>query len=640
MEFKIPGAPSSKKAKEIVENTATSSDTEPPPVQDAVPPVKREFPPPLTDLTPPADAFWFEVIKNGTLVEKIQINKSRFILGRAPDADIVLEHPSISRYHAVILWAPPDSNHPYGSVQLLDLKSSHGTFVNKTQLAGNKITRIDPGNSCIKFGFSTRIFMLMGTILDEEDDEPEVPTQSVKSTAERPKPREPKNVCTWGITEDVPEGDNEEAEEVEELSTPDRVLKILESMKQSEAALNQATRLPGAEDLDKTTNEESYSADPVKVMKKWFEQEGFEYEHHVDELHQKYVCHLELPIESQDIRVEGEAMPRKKDAIHAACLRACRLLDRAELLFPWQVQNSAANRRRKAREEDEDDADMIDETRELKAASRSIKIDSKSGVQTVETLEAKYQELTKQIEELEAKMETYNVIARQEAEQKSADQSSSLLDSLESFMETIKSNTRVTLSTADKIEKSKLKYRIADLQKECGRVARLIQIAKPSFKMPQLKNHALEAKKSEIQKPDSKPETEIQELETKKSETRLETEVSKPETNPTPKGIDLKPEVKPREAQEKLTVRLAQKRPQPSKAVLEAFGDEEAQPVKRQVLLKKKNVTPLPGGYSGARDTSEKELKKQSEESDFVEWVPPVNQTGDGTTHLNQKYGY
>lgn len=45
-----------------------------------------------------------EVMKNGIIIDKIDINKkSYFLFGRQPDVcDISLQHPTISRQHAVI----------------------------------------------------------------------------------------------------------------------------------------------------------------------------------------------------------------------------------------------------------------------------------------------------------------------------------------------------------------------------------------------------------------------------------------------------------------------------------------------------------------------------------------------------------
>lgn len=67
---------------------------------------KTIIPEPMTKLMPPNGHFFIDQLKNGVLVEHKMIAKPRVVFGRATDCDVVLEHPSISRYHAVLLWSP------------------------------------------------------------------------------------------------------------------------------------------------------------------------------------------------------------------------------------------------------------------------------------------------------------------------------------------------------------------------------------------------------------------------------------------------------------------------------------------------------------------------------------------------------
>ena len=47
-----------------------------------------------------------EIIKNGVVIEEKELNeKPFFLVGKLPDlCDIILEHPSISRYRKIILF--------------------------------------------------------------------------------------------------------------------------------------------------------------------------------------------------------------------------------------------------------------------------------------------------------------------------------------------------------------------------------------------------------------------------------------------------------------------------------------------------------------------------------------------------------
>lgn len=45
--------------------------------------------------------------------------------------------------------------------------------------------------------------------------------------------------------------------------------------------------------------------------------------------------------------------------------------------------------------------------------------------------------------------------------------------------------------------------------------------------------------------------------------------------------------------------------------------------------------------YSKTKKKNEKQKNKYDEDDpNYIDWVPPVGQTGDGRTSLNQKLGY
>ena len=80
------------------------------------------------------------------------ITKSPFTCGRMPDNDLVLDHPYISRRHAKIICE--------GDISILiDLGSSHGTYVNGEPVAGRhalqpgcKIAFGNPDGPVLEFG--------------------------------------------------------------------------------------------------------------------------------------------------------------------------------------------------------------------------------------------------------------------------------------------------------------------------------------------------------------------------------------------------------------------------------------------------------------------------------------------------------
>jgi len=80
---------------------------------------------PLLDIT-----FTLDVIKNGVQLDLIDLNEHAwYMVGRMPPENeaanfILMEHPSLSRQHAVF------QHENNGTLHLYDLGSTHGTYLN------------------------------------------------------------------------------------------------------------------------------------------------------------------------------------------------------------------------------------------------------------------------------------------------------------------------------------------------------------------------------------------------------------------------------------------------------------------------------------------------------------------------------
>lgn len=61
----------------------------------------------------------------------------------------------------------------------MDLGSTHGTFVNKQRIGANTFIRLQLGD-CVRFGESTRLFVLAGP---EDLRAPDLPTASTERSA-------------------------------------------------------------------------------------------------------------------------------------------------------------------------------------------------------------------------------------------------------------------------------------------------------------------------------------------------------------------------------------------------------------------------------------------------------------------------
>lgn len=108
----------------------------------------------------PEDLFSLEVLKNGCIVSTIDLTSKPFhVFGRLPNCDVTLEHPSVSRYHAVIQYKTSDTSNSEKGFYIYDLGSTHGTIVNKSPLEPRRYYRLRVGY-VFKFGGSSRLFIL------------------------------------------------------------------------------------------------------------------------------------------------------------------------------------------------------------------------------------------------------------------------------------------------------------------------------------------------------------------------------------------------------------------------------------------------------------------------------------------------
>lgn len=95
-----------------------------------------------------------QVQKGGEIIEQICIGtRSCYVLGRSEElADVWLQHPSISRQHAVV------AHNNKEQICLMDLGSAQGTFVNDQEIEPNEPRPLRDGD-CIKLGASTRTYV-------------------------------------------------------------------------------------------------------------------------------------------------------------------------------------------------------------------------------------------------------------------------------------------------------------------------------------------------------------------------------------------------------------------------------------------------------------------------------------------------
>lgn len=108
----------------------------------------------------PQEPYHLELLKGGCIISTKRLtSKSYYLFGRLPNCDMVMEHPSISRYHAIIQYKANDSTTGKKGFYLYDLGSTHGTKVNKIAIHPKRYYRLQVGY-VIKFGGSSRLYIL------------------------------------------------------------------------------------------------------------------------------------------------------------------------------------------------------------------------------------------------------------------------------------------------------------------------------------------------------------------------------------------------------------------------------------------------------------------------------------------------
>ncbi|GIZ37897.1 hypothetical protein CKM354_000132700 [Cercospora kikuchii] len=118
---------------------------------------------------PPSSAQWrMYVFKKSDLVDTIQLHaRSAWLIGRDPKiTDLHLEHPSISKQHAVIQFRHRTTTNEYGDKSskvkpyVIDLDSANGTKVNGKKVEASRYMEL-LDQDVLKFGDSEREYVMM-----------------------------------------------------------------------------------------------------------------------------------------------------------------------------------------------------------------------------------------------------------------------------------------------------------------------------------------------------------------------------------------------------------------------------------------------------------------------------------------------
>ncbi|XP_054725866.1 kanadaptin [Anastrepha obliqua] len=632
--------------------------------------------PPWSQPPPTSINYKFEILKSGQIIDEIKNLQAKAFwkFGRLPPPanDLELAHPTISRFHAILQYRPKNStqsggenvsnklkDEPPEGWYIYDLNSTHGTFLNKQRIPPHVFIRIRVGHM-LRLGASTRSYILQGP---EEDAEPEsdltvtelreqhkekliaAEAEAIRKAAEAEE-RERNEGINWGMGED--------ADEETDL-----------------------THNPFAS----TNNEELFLDDPKKTLRGYFEREGMELEYKCDEMSAgSFVCRVELPLSDafgRPIVAEVVHKGRKKECVVQCALEACRILDRHGVL---RQANQEPLRRKVKSQSDSEEDDFLDRTGDVERKKQRKSNPSTNCALTYEDLLKKDSEIVGQLKEIED-----DILRYQDTQRRLKAFESNNSDDLDHFMENLADATQL-----DKTEIRKLRLEQQRLNAEKQKVQRLIKIAKPiDFKFESIasakispntkrqlpiigkRNQFSKFKIAKIVKTDKIAEIEKhtnlasdeEELEEEdeitlhhakvtksnvaqespisvaedqiKSETTNEEPLEATSNSPNSTKKIYGPAVVPQEILES-NVQDMLEEPQDTKLPTECTsinGDTEMESARKKRRQRQRQ-------RQKRQDADMNELEEHESSEKYAKWVPPSNQSGDGYTELNAKYGY
>uniref|UniRef100_A0A8C2XJE8 Solute carrier family 4 member 1 adaptor protein n=1 Tax=Cyclopterus lumpus TaxID=8103 RepID=A0A8C2XJE8_CYCLU len=620
------------------------------------PPVGKFPPIPYTEPpwggNAPDVPYALEILKNGTIVDTVPLaHKSYFVVGRLPVCDVALEHPSISRYHATIQYrrqaGEGESVGEERGFYVHDLGSTHGTVVNKNKVPPNTYIRIRVGH-VLKFGGSTRLFILQGPEFDEEE-ESELTVTELREKARKQKAELEKRMMGDGSDNDDDDDDDNGGDKEEKEGGESSKGRSKLSNEESGCSWGMDEEAAPEEDENEENpfstefqedQEAAYLKDPKKALQGFYDREGeeleFEYE---DQSHGTWLCRIKLPVDDaagRQLVAEATHTGKKKDTAVQCCLEACRMLEARGLL-----RQEAVSRKRKQKNwEDEDYYDSDDDTfldrtgtverKRTERMKKAGKVDERP--KTYESLVAKLSEVESELAETQKKL----------SGGRGGSSGSSAEDPLDVFMTAVQSEVAM-----DAVERRKLHVHVASLRKDAQSLRKLVELTRPA-RMPSL----LPSGSSETEKPKKtlplfgamkggskfklKTGT-IGKLPLKRPDLPAELFNMK-ELAPSGKEDEDEEEEDEEEEEEEEEEEAAAKENEDDDkdcVIITETNSEESgasmSPRPRKNLRKAMGPSRPPRQLSG---------KYPEDDPDYCVWVPPTDQTGDGRTHLNDKYGY
>jgi hypothetical protein len=621
----------------------------------------------------PKDLYSLEILKDGSMINEIPLhNKDHYVLGRQPDVcDIGLDHPSISRVHAILQF------HENGNLMIIDMGSAHGTFINKQEIKKDEFHQLKVGDF-LKFGASTRSYIVKGpeNLRPEEYDSENMRTYRKKlleksTELQTKKQNEETNGIGWGFREDAVNYDEDDLNNhiQDEENIPDYIKKDPNyerkfGEKFTSSIVDSKVSEKDSKLLEKLRKKEKKIQNMQQEISRIYMKENSQDSGLTPgqiaavERNDRRIEELREQVESIERTLNEKANQREESKGGGGVVKAVEL------------------KKKKVVERDSDDDDQLDTTRETADVSTNWRLKKKQNLQSnssqltsllsssssqsssaavsaaaTSVVAVSYEQLC---QEKEKKQARYNAIMKEiqhheEVLKKSKSSESSEIelemDELERYLLTSQAEESQKLKQELHQEAQQIILKMIELEK-------YIQISAPALSSLSTKAIASTTTSSSNQKeqhakPQTIPVPEVQSnpsepvtaspaaSQSEVSEVVASQDTSKP-LHSSSTTASLKRNIRHSTmaiANSSIpwdtTDKVAEESQQTKRAKHEAEESEVKRKAKKSIGPSMPNQRPSQPLYSG----------DQLEGGDPV-WIPPKNQSGDGKTALNAKYGY
>ncbi|CAD6188124.1 unnamed protein product [Caenorhabditis auriculariae] len=416
-----------------------------------------------------------EVLKDGRILTQFDMRERKhptfIVIGRLPSCDVVLEHPSISRYHSILQFGEDTMAKSGRGWHIYDMGSTHGTKVNKNRLPPKQYIRLYIGH-VLQFGGSTRLFNLLGPSSDCEPEWDCSPSEM--------KQKVQKKILEAKLAAAARQEIEEEGKREEESEGCNWGMDYGEGEKSSAAAVELDPHL--MED-----REAYYLQDPRKALTKFFEREGFDMNFAFSEQGSghthKWVCSIELPVEIDGVdrafTASATVSTSKKDAQSQCALEACKILDAYGVLRRGSTKLRVKKKTLEANDYYEEDDDLyLDRTGQLEKQREKRRIWAEEGTytkkvekDTYDSLCVKLEQAKKDVAEIQQLLDALNPVKKEGLKSGG--------DALDDYVRQLENGVVGGDDLKTKTEKSMLRQKLVIATHDVQKLEKLVRIAKP-----------------------------------------------------------------------------------------------------------------------------------------------------------------